>query len=502
MELDKYLGPYDQLYQSIIKIHNSNVSATDKWTQIATLMSSQSEIISNLYSALKKESRKGIKLDYDFDKDQLATQIETEANSIIKVSLIITALHHVIYELMSTDGNYYFKLDGIKEMAVLKKPLVYYISISIKNEQNIYFHAFILQYALESMFNKHFYIGIDFEYTNKKIQLAQLNFEHNVALQSMILIVSPNELEKVMNDNFVRMIICNKYIKKILHGSDSLDIPYMYEHLLENNPSKIRRFTRTMIDTRFLCEYYKLNKQEGSDYKCSIYAETKDSSTVYYFGVITEQKQDELAAMLDAMPPVHDIRWNIHKMPESQVLYAQYDVIFLKYFYYRMIYVATLDEETAARKKDIIQLYKHVLGELTQFGYLESRGITFLANKCKSEVDPMNNYMIRKPGGITKLIDVFNVVSLGINISDPKVSIDSLIKVNYYKTRINILLKKMTYTIISKKCRIHKDKLTLYTDKLDNQYIFDFFEEMGYLFLNKIFRSAESILESRIKPYC
>ena len=503
MDLSPYLTPINDLYKSILDIHqNPNLSVNDKWTQIATQMHTHQEDIRNLFLALKKEDRKQIKLDYEFDRTQLVTQIQTEAEPVVRASLIITMLHHIVYDLMSSDGNYYFKLDGRKEIAVLKKDLIYYINISIKNEQNIFFHAFILQYALESLFNKHFYLGIDFEYTNKKIQLAQLNFEHNHALQSMIMIVSPGELEKEMTANFIDLILCNKYIKKILHGSDSLDIPYMYEHLFENDPQRIRRFTRTMIDTRFLCEYYRLTRQDPSDNKCSIYAEDKASSTIYYFGVISDEKQSELAAMLDAMPPVHDIRWNIHKMPESQVLYAQYDVLFLKYFYYRIIYMATLDSDTAEGKKAIIQVYKHVLFELTQFVYLESRKITFLTNKCKEEVDPINNYMIRKPDRILKLIDVFDSVSGGIVITDPKLNLDSVTKVNYYKSRINLILKKMTYTLLTKKCRIHKDKQTLFTDKLDNQYIFDFFEKLNLHYLTKVFKAAEAVLESRIRAYC
>jgi hypothetical protein len=498
MELDKYLKLYDELYSKINQINNSKIPDSDKWQEIASVVHSNSHTIRELYYILKKIPRKDIKLDYNLDPKQLAKQIETEQNAIVKVSLLITALHHITYDMMSKEGNYYLKFDGKKEIHVLKKDIYYYTHISIKNEQNIYFHAFILQYALESLFDKHFYVGIDFEYTNKKIQLAQLNFEHNVALQSMIMIVSPSELEKVMSDDFVDLIICNKYIKKILHGSDSLDIPYMYEHLLENDPIKIRRFTRTMIDTRFLCEFYKANQNEPSDNKCRIYDEDKTNSTIFYFGVINEQKQTELTEMLDSMPPVHDIKWNIHKMPESQVIYALNDVIFLKYFYYRMIYVATLHENTIEAKKATIQLYKHVLFELTQFTYLESRGITFLTNKCKEEVDPMNNFMIRKPTQIIKLVDIFNSLSEGLIIRDPKVNLDSIKKINHYKTKINILLKKIIYTSLSKKCRIHKDKLTIFSDKLSNEYIFEFFKKMNYFHLEKIFREVENIVLSKI----
>ena len=111
----------------------------------------------------------------------------------------------------------------------------------------------------------------------------------------------------------------NKFIKKILHGSDSLDIPYMYNQLLDKDPEKIISFTKTMIDTRFLCEYYKLTKSDPSNNKCSIYDEESDRSAIYYFNVISEKQQEKLSDVLKSMPPPHDIVWNIHKMPKSQV---------------------------------------------------------------------------------------------------------------------------------------------------------------------------------------
>jgi hypothetical protein len=502
MNFAQYLDPCLTIHQNIMDVYISKKTVIEKWSEISTIMYSNTLQMRALFFALKKETRKDIKLDYKIDLKQLQKQISSEANLIVKSSLIITSLHHVIYGLMSQEGNYYIMLNGRDEIKVLKDDVKYYINVSFKNEQNIFFQAFILQYALESLFNKHFYIGIDFEYTNKKIQLAQLNFEHNFALESFIMIVSPNELEKIMFDTFVDLIICNKYIKKILHGSDSLDIPYIWEHMLENNHVKIIKFNRTMIDTRFLCEYYKLNKNVPSDNKCSIYSDDKTTSTIYFFGVISDEQQEIIKQMLDDMPPVHDITWNVHKMEKSKIYYAFRDVIYLKYFYYRMIYTATQEEESMNGKKIIMKLYQHVLFEFTQFMYLESRGLSLMTTKCKEEVDPINNYMIRKPDHIYKLVDIYNKISTDIKISDPKVEIDKITKVTYYKSRINLMIKKMTYTILTRRCKIYKDKQNLYTDKLDNSYIFDFLEEMNFHYLNKIFKEVEKVLESRIKPYC
>lgn len=501
--IDNIVSDLQLFYQKISEYYGLKLSAIEKWTSIANYMHNNNGTIVKIFKIIKKQdNRDQIKLEIDMEQSQLEKRISQESNLLVKSSLIISAMHHIIYDLLSTEGNYFLSLNGKEEMRILKKDLKYYINVSIKNEQNIYFHACILLYALESLFDTHFYVGIDFEYTNRKIQLAQLNFEHDIALQNIIMIVSPNELEPIMMENFINLIICNKFIKKILHGSDSLDIPYMYNLMLQNDPEKIIKFTKTLIDTRFLCEYYKLTRDEPSDNRCSIYDEDPTRSAIYYFKVISNEQQQKLTELLESMPAPQDIQWNIHKLPQSQTLYAQYDVLYLKHFYYRMIYVATEDEESESSKKAIIELYKNVLNEITRFVYLERNNITFLMAKCKEEVDIVNNYFIRKSGNILKMIDIFNQISVNLETSNPKVSIDKLTKVNHFKIPVMTLIKRIVYGFISQKCRVQKDKSTIWTDKLDNQFIFDFLKTMEYNYLLNMFKELSKILETRVKNIC
>lgn len=503
--LDNISTDLQLFYDAILKIYQTDISVIDKWTQIATYYHNNNTTVTKTFNQIKIQEGRGlITMDYTIDLVQLNKRIAEEADRLVKVSLIVLALHIIVYDLMSQEGNYYFPLDGSEEMDVLrrkKKPIVYYINLSDKNEKNIYFHAYILQYALESLFNKRFYVGVDFEYTNKKIEMAQLNFEHSMALKGIIMIVSPNELEPIMTENFINLIICNKFIKKILHGSDSLDIPYVYNHLLDKDPKKIISFTKSLIDTRFLCEYYKLNKGDP-DYRCSIYAEDPTGSAIYYFKVIDEEQQKRLTELLQSMPPVFDITWNIHKLEKSKILYAQYDVIYLKYFYYQIIYTATKDVKTDLEKKSLIKLYKNVLNEITRFVYLERNEITLLLAKCKEEVDPVNNYFVRKPNGIMKMIDIYNQALANLESFNPKISIDKLIKVNHFKVPIMTIIKRMVYGHISRKCRVYKDKATAWADRLDNQFILDFFSELKFNYLLNMFTDLNKILETRINTIC
>jgi hypothetical protein len=503
--MDNISNNLQLFHQYILNIYISDKSNEAKWSEIALYMHDNNSIVLETFSYIKKmDERKQMDLDYNLSFDQVQILISQESDVLRKCSFVILSLHIMIYDLMTSDGNYYFSLNGKDEMKinVIKEDIVYYVNMSIKNEQNIYFHAYILIYCLESLFNRYFYVGIDFEYTNKKIRLAQLNFEHSKVLQSIIMMVSPSELEPIMMDNFIKLIICNKFIKKILHGSDSLDIPYMYKIMLDNDPDKIIKFTKDMIDTRFLCEYYKLNRNEESNNKCSIYDQDSTRSAIYYFGVISDEQQEKLSELLELMPAAHDIEWNIHKMPRSQVLYAQYDVIFLKYFYYRIISVATLDESTDIGKKNVIDLYKHVLSELAQFVYLENNDITFLKSKCKEEVDVVNNYFIRKSNNILKMIDIYNQVSNNLSTTNPVADIDKIIKVNHFKASILILIKRIVYGHVSRMCKVYKDKSTIWTDKLSNQLIFDFFKEMGFNHLYSMFKELDGILEIKIRLIC
>jgi hypothetical protein len=514
MEANDNINTLHNIYLQIVKLHEGN--PPDVWNQIATLMHTNSDTFARIYRKVRHHPELSkINILYNDKLSNLEAQIKTEADPLVKLSLMIAVLHQIIYQLLSMEGNYKLKLDGQEEMIILKKKIIYYVSVSEKPERNIYFHAYILLISLESLFNSHLYLGLDFEYTGtdtsfksadplkkrKKIKLAQLNFEHNSDLRSIIMIVSPDalDLDPPIMKNFIRLIMCNGHIKKILHGPDALDIPYVYDQMLNSDPTKIIKFTRAFIDTKVLCEYYKLNLEPPSDSICKMY------DVLLYFKVISDEKMEQLNQMQEELPHPNEIVWDIHKLPESQLLYAQYDVIYLKYFYYQMMTLAADQVSDPLAKKSIMTLYKHVLFELTQFSYLERKEITFVQAKCKEEIDPINNYMIRyfkpnAPPKILKLIDIYNQISPNIVTTDPTVKIDGILKVNYFKAPVATIIKKMTYTLASKIFTIYKDKNTVWPTKLDNSYIFEFFEtKMDYKYLARMFKGVESILESKLK---
>lgn len=488
----------NDMLQEINAVYVSTNVAKDKWKKIADIIAGYHSEIFRIYKLLSKQDNlRDIPLDYGDHKGTMKN-ITLENDSLRKVSFIISAIHNIIYDIMTDSDNHLFMLDGNEQMAVLPEDIKYYITINEKNEQNIQFHAFIILFGLESLFIDHMYVGIDFEFTDNQIRLAQLNFEHHKDNRSMIIIISPSTLSEVESEHFIELIMCNKNIKKILHGSDSKDTPYIYEELLDDNPDRIIEFTQALIDTKLLCDYYKLNRPDITDNRCSIYSEDPDSSAVYYFGVVSKDQQDKLTHVLDKMPV--DITWNIHKLTQAQKLYAQYDVIFLKYFFYRIIHLACQNEDND--KKNTITIYRNIIPELTQYTYLESKEITYLTNRCKEEVDPLNNYFFKKAGKIVKMIDVFNQLSVGLVYQKYNLAIDSLLRVGYFKKKIQVILKRIIYGHLSRYCKIYQNKNVLWTDKLHNEFIIDFFKDVGLYHLADMFMDINEKLSMSVRTEC
>jgi hypothetical protein len=157
----------------------------------------------------------------------------------------------------------------------------------------------------KNLTEKHF-IGIDYEFNkvskdNKDIALMQLNLE-NDNNTSYIFILYPPELSKE-NFDILISLMTNKYIYKILHGSESLDIPYIYNQLLKTK-DKIEKFCINFYDTKFLCEYQQIENNYNG--KCSIY------DLLLGQNIITQNKVDYLNNIEEKMGPIYLIKIDIH----------------------------------------------------------------------------------------------------------------------------------------------------------------------------------------------
>lgn len=305
------------------------------------------------------------------------------------------------------------------------------------------FGLYCIIYYLESYFNVGWdYVCIDFEFNHREIALMQINFELKNK-DSFIFIINPSQFETATRHDFIKYIM-KANIFKILHGSDSLDIPYLYEVFFQNNPKTIIKFTRYLIDTRFLCEYRQAI--DGKSPKCSLY------DAMLYFKVISQKKYDELNQIQQAMGPVQDVAWKVAQLSKAQLTYALYDVVFLKKFYLAL--VNTSDK----------QVYSY-LKALTRFLFLERRGVTKILIKMKSDTDAINNYIIKRNDQNETLISIYNQVIENLEVEGIKIK--NLQAINYFKIQIGIMLKKIVYTVLTNKYTVNSDKKTVFNQKLD-----------------------------------
>ena len=170
--------------------------------------------------------------------------------------------------------------------------------------------------------NKH-YLGIDFEFnkvskTDRDVALMQINLE-NDSNNGYIFALYPPELSKEDNKILIDLLT-NTRIIKILHGSESLDIPYLFNQLLITSEN-INNFCIGFNDTKYLCDYLHLEK--GLKGKCSIYNLLADNK------VITQNKVIELEKIEEITGPIYLVKIDVHNMSEYILKYSLYDVIYL-----------------------------------------------------------------------------------------------------------------------------------------------------------------------------
>lgn len=300
------------------------------------------------------------------------------------------------------------------------------VTDSIKNLKS--FKVYLLFYFLNLKFAKNEgYLGLDFEFNTKVVALMQINFEQinkNLFESSLIFVFDPKQLDRNWNMFFVQKIICNENCYKILHGSDSLDIPFIYNELLYNDPKFIIKFNKKFIDTKFLCEYkyYSQNNDLG---KCKIYHVLKND------GIISENKFNELLENEKKMGPIYDIIININKLSKELIEYTFYDVLYLYYL---------------VKSYKILKEYS-LINELTQFILLEKKNVT--KNVPYEEISKINNYMFIANGRKVRLNDEFK------NILDKYVKsntlVSNLLKINYFKNTLISIYKFLFFKEVCEK---------------------------------------------------
>jgi hypothetical protein len=355
-----------------------------------------------------------------------------------------------------------------------KEPSYYslYVTNVCNNEFKIklfilYIHIYYVETFYRSKINEHSILCIDCEYSrSRKIELIQLGFECSVINDNalnFIFIINPYIFNNVNLSLFIDMIFLNKNIDKIMHGADALDIPHIFDELFNMDVDKIKKFTHTLIDTRFMCEYYKNSKKEEKI--CNIYEALKS------INVITDDRYDYLKNTQDSRGPIQDILWDIHKLSSFHVKYALYDVIFLKPLLYNILKMAKKTEYTNA--------YKYI-PQLIQFNLIEKYSTSTIIIPVKKEVDIANNYIIRTNGENNTLISIYNKLIVDITLKETQINLSFIYGVNLLKTTFAIFAKRVIYHILCTKFKVWKKRNDRYYDKLSLDSLLNTLKSNGY----------------------
>ena len=359
-------------------------------------------------------------LNYEINIDKFNLEIYKKNDYSSKnILTMFRILESKFYKLVKKMNH--INLDYKNEIANDKSNNIY-ITIVTDNKTNLkLFKVYLLIYYLNLKFNNESsYLGIDFEFNTKKVALMQINFEQpnkDLFNTSLIFMFDPIQLNSNWKLFFVQKIICNLNCYKILHGSDSLDIPFVYHELLYNDPKYIKKFNEKFIDTKFLCEYKYFSNDQVLG-KCKIYNVLKDD------GIISEKKYNELLDNDNKMGPIYDIIINVFKLSQNLIYYTLYDVLFLTH---------------------IVDNYKNMdsfklIVELTQFIFLEKRKITNIIPY--DEIGKMNNYIILLDGK-QRLNTLFNN-EMNSFVNKNK-TIRTILKINYFKKTLLNLFKFLFY---------------------------------------------------------
>ena len=129
----------------------------------------------------------------------------------------------------------------------------------------------------------------------------QLNFETDYNIR-FIFIIYPPYLSYYWKTYLIKRLLGNYRIIKILHGSDSLDIPYMFNDLIIK-PKYIKKFIHSFVDTRYICEFYNL-ENNYQNRKCKIYEFLLDQK------IINQEKLNQLEDNSKKMGHIYDILSN------------------------------------------------------------------------------------------------------------------------------------------------------------------------------------------------
>jgi hypothetical protein len=299
------------------------------------------------------------------------------------------------------------------------------------------------------------FMGIDFEFNTKKVALMQILFQihkQNKIIKRYYIIYPPN-LQPEIYEYFKLNIMANINILKILHGSESLDIPYLVDDFFDMDIDLIIDFFLSTIDTRYLCEY--LNIENSEPNICKIYDLLEKTQ------IIKSQEKSLLELNEEKMGPIYKIIIDINTLTPELITYSIHDVVYLIDLFNNL--------KTQIIKSNPKNYY--LLIDTIRYCFMEKRSVTNIGDDLII-INKMNNYFYYINKSNTKTIHIIDKLGLHtpedkpdfyhrisliktyeIIVKDFMDSFDGpklIVSINYLKTNILNLFKIIIYSIILK----------------------------------------------------
>jgi len=336
------------------------------------------------------------------------------------------------------------------------------------------------------------YMAIDFEFNTKKIALMQILFEIHIKnrIVKRYYIIYPPNLEQNTYDYFKNNIMSNLNILKILHGSESLDVPYIIDDFYNHDINSSIDFFMSMIDTKYLCEYMNIVQKKPNI--CKIY------DLLVNLKIITEEEKKTLDINEERMGEIFNIYIDINDLSQELITYAIHDVVYLI-----DLYNVLKNLMIKFNPKDY-----YLLQDCTRFCFMEKRLITNIGDDLII-INGMNNYFyhINKENENIKdkyykisLIKTFEIIFNDFVSSYD--SINNLTNINYIKTNLLNLFRTVTYVIILNYYMVNSSNTQIIEFNLNNNYdqIIDSLKVLGLNYLLELTEKFYKFADDKLKP--
>jgi hypothetical protein len=295
--------------------------------------------------------------------------------------------------------------------------------------------------------NEKHYIGIDFEFNQvskglRDVALMQINLENDMN-KGYIFVLNPTKLKSL---EILLKLITHKRMIKILHGAESLDIPYLFNQLLITKDN-IDNFCSNFYDTKFLCDYNNLTKHNDIQ-KCGIYHLLVNNN------IISKKQYEKLEKIEEKTGPIYMIHIDIYKLSTGVLQYSLYDVLYLPELIKKFLKLDIAYTKIIPQVSCIVNKYK--------------RNIENEFNVLSNIINSFNIYYVIENNMKILLKDIWEMYYYSFSDKDNYFS--KMKEIHYFKFFFEIISKLIIYCNVIRYFKVYRSNNNIIIIKNNNIY--------------------------------